>query len=418
MTATDAGPASETRWARLWHAFFFAALGLPSALHAADPGIPAGTRAVTLAVAAALAVEYALVAVAHPRLDERPGPAALHVGVVTVVFAVLLSRDGRYFFLMYALYPQVFMLLPGRWAYAGAVLVGLLAALVGGDVTGVRRDPTVALTVVGNIALAVAVGLFVNAVTRQSEQRRQMIDALERARAELAETAAENARLLATAHQAGVLDERRRLAREVHDTLAQSLTGIVMQLEAAEAVMAGRAVDRELAGVRERLGGARRMARDSLGEARRAVDALRPSALEASRLPDALTELAARFAEETGVTATLSTTGEARTLAEPVEVALLRVAQEALANVRKHAGASRVGLTLSFTDESVLLDVRDDGEGFDPAARRPASAVGGGFGLTAMAERLAEVGGRLQVESRPGDGTAVVAAVPLPAGAR
>jgi signal transduction histidine kinase len=229
------------------------------------------------------------------------------------------------------------------------------------------EDPTAILVTLGNVGLAMAVGLFVNAIARQSEQRRLAIEALERARAELAETAAENDRLLATAHQAGVLDERRRLAREMHDTVAQGLTGIVMQLEAAEALAAGGGVPPELAG---HLDSARRMARESLGEARRAVHALRPAALEASRLPDALAELADRFTAETGVKATATATGETRPLAAPVEVALLRVAQEALANVRKHAAARHVEVQITAEPDRVETVVADDGRGFDPGRAR------------------------------------------------
>jgi signal transduction histidine kinase len=406
----EAGLDWEARWARLWHAFFYATLGLPSALAATDPSVPAGRRALTLAIAAALGAWYAVVVIAHPDWAERLQPMAVHLAVMTVVFIVLVGRDERFFLLIYSLYPQVFMLLPGRWAYAGAAVIGLLAAWVSGQLSRALDDPTAALGTLGNVGLAMAVGLFINSIARQSEQRRLMIEALERARAELAETAAENARLLATAHQAGVLDERRRLAREVHDTLAQGLTGIVMQLEAAEALLD----ERRSAELGARLGDARRMARESLGEARRAVHALRPAALEGARLPDALAELADRFAAETGVKAAATATGQVRPVDAKVEVALLRVAQEALANVRKHAGATRAGLTLSYLDELVLLDVRDDGKGFDPA-RRPGQ---GGFGLTAMAERLAEVGGRLEVETGPGEGTTIVASVPLPRGLR
>ena len=112
------------------------------------------------------------------------------------------------------------------------------------------------------------------------------------------------------------------------------------------------------------------LARDSLTEARRSVHELRPQPLETARLGEALAEVAERWSALHGVPARVTTTGEARPLPPDVEVALLRTAQEALANVAKHAGASRVGLTLSFMDDDVALDVRDDGVGFDPAGLR------------------------------------------------
>jgi signal transduction histidine kinase len=201
-----------------------------------------------------------------------------------------------------------------------------------------------------------------------------------------------------------VLDERQRMAREIHDTLAQGLTGIVTQLQAADRED-GPDRDRRLARVRA-------LARDSLSEARRAVQALRPEPLAGSRLPEALSELAGRVTETSGVTVHAETTGDVRPLLPEVEVTLYRVAQEALANAEKHAKASRIGLTLSYSDEVVLLDVVDDGVGFRPGDR----GDGTGFGLEAMRHRVQRVAGTLSVESAPGGGTAVNAQVPaLPA---
>jgi signal transduction histidine kinase len=213
--------------------------------------------------------------------------------------------------------------------------------------------------------------------------------------------------LLANAREAGVLDERRRMAREIHDTLAQGLTGIVTQLQAAE-----RATERtpaDPAGWRRHVAAATRLARDSLTEARRSVDALRPEPLEGCRLSEALAGVAERWSALNGIPAQVTTTGTARPIDAEAEFALLRAAQEALANVARHAHATRVGLTISFMENEVALDVRDDGVGFDPAA------VGRGFGLVAMRQRIARLSGSLQVESEPGGGTAVSACVPTAA---
>ena len=141
------------------------------------------------------------------------------------------------------------------------------------------------------------------------------------------------------------------------------------------------------------------------------MHALRPHPLDEARLPEALTEVVGRWAEVSGVAAELVTTGDARPLRPEIEAALLRTAQEALANVAKHAGARRVALTLSYMEDLVTLDVRDDGAGFDPSAV-PARSPDGGFGLTAMRERLRRVAGTLEVESEPGAGTAVSACAP------
>lgn len=208
--------------------------------------------------------------------------------------------------------------------------------------------------------------------------------------------------LVAQAREAGVADERARLAGEIHDTLAQTLTGIVTQLEAAQ-----RGGDTD-----PRVQAAKELARTGLTEARRALHALRPGPLEGSRLPEALAETATAFSQRSGVPALLEVSGDVVPLATDNEVALLRVAQEALVNVERHAQAHRVGLTLSYLDDEVLLDVRDDGIGLESLGDVEPSP-GHGLGLAAMRERLDRVAGDLIIESQPGDGTALLARVPL-----
>ena len=229
--------------------------------------------------------------------------------------------------------------------------------------------------------------------------------------------ALENLRLVEEARkagrQAGVLRERQRMAHEIHDTLAQGFTSIVMNLEAAEGVIPSN-LDR----AQHHLDQARLTARESLTEARRLVWALRPEALENVSLPDALGRLAERWSEESGISAGVTTTGTPCPLASEVEAMLFRVAQESLNNARKHAqGASRVALTLSYMGETVALDVRDDGAGFDPAREfeKTRDRDSGGFGLKGMRERVEGVGGSLSVESTPGEGstlTVELSAVP------
>jgi signal transduction histidine kinase len=247
--------------------------------------------------------------------------------------------------------------------------------------------------------------------TIQSEQRRQAVTELQAA---LEENAALHAQLVTQAREAGVTQERQRLAHEMHDTLAQGLTGIITQLEAAG--QAARAIPDPSPG-RPELGryldNAARLARDSLTEARRSVNALRPEPLEGARLPEALAEVASRWSAVHGVAADVVTTGEARPMHPEVEITLLRTAQEALANVAKHAGATRVGLTLSYMEDLVTLDVRDDGVGFDPAAPpRNGDREAGGFGLTVMRQRVQHLDGTLEIESEPGAGTAIWAGLP------
>lgn len=221
----------------------------------------------------------------------------------------------------------------------------------------------------------------------------------------------ENFRLVRQARQTAVLEERQRLAREIHDTLAQGFTSIVMHLEAAE-----QALPAEMTTPQQHLDQARRTARESLVQARRLVWALRPEHLERASLSEALERIVARWAGESGIVADVTTTGTASPLHPEVEVTLLRVVQEALANTRKHARASQVTVTLSYMSDVIVLDVQDDGVGFDPARIRAPSVTeaAGGFGLTAMRERVEELGGKLLVESAPGEGTTVVAEIPFP----
>ncbi len=264
------------------------------------------------------------------------------------------------------------------------------------------------LVVLGSTVL---VGFFAVAANRsrdRDEERARTLDDLQEANQRLEQALGENRglqdRLLAQAREAGVLDERTRLAGEIHDTLAQALTGIITQLDAA-----GRAgVERH----DDHLDRARTLAGDGLAEARRSLQALRPSSLDGSRLPEALSETAGRWSGTAGVTAAVDVNGAVVALSNDAEITLLRVAQEGLANVDKHAAATKVGLTLTYLDDAVLLDVRDDGVGFDPVAAVP-TGDGHHVGLAAMRERLARVGGVLELESEPGGGTALVARVPI-----
>ncbi len=172
----------------------------------------------------------------------------------------------------------------------------------------------------------------------------------------------------------GALQERQRAAREIHDTLAQGLAGIVAQLEAAAHARAQGADDEG------HLHAATQLARDSLAEARRSVRAITPSELEQARLPEAIEKVTTTWSQANAVPAQFTTTGTPRPMHPEVEVTLLRAAQEALTNVARHARASRVGLTLSYMEDLVTLDVRDDGVGFNPDRN--------GYGLTGMRQRV------------------------------
>ena len=225
----------------------------------------------------------------------------------------------------------------------------------------------------------------------------------------------ENLRLIDQAQQAGVSSERQRLAKEIHDTLAQAFTSIVMKLEAAEG-----ALPSDVSAVQRFLDQARNIARESLAEARRLMWALRPESLERSSLSEALERLAERWSEESGANASTTVNGTPHPLPPEIETTLLRTAQEALNNCRKYAQARQVVLTLSYMNNLVTLNVQDDGVGFDPAQVRPDSSAQstGGFGLVGMRERVEQLRGTLLVESAPGEGTTLMVAIPMTADKR
>ena len=223
--------------------------------------------------------------------------------------------------------------------------------------------------------------------------------------------ALENLRLVEEARKAAVIGERQRLANEIHDTLAQGFNSIAINLDTVVHKMPP-----DSGPVRRLLDLSRSTARESLAEARRLVWALRPEALDRHSLPKAIALLADRWSQETGVSAGVIVDGTPHQLPPEVEAALLRTAQETLSNTRKHARASRVMLTLSYMQNTVMFDSRDDGIGFDQEriADEVRDQSAGGFGLKAMRERIEQLGGTVHIESEPGEGTSL--AVELSAG--
>src|SRR5262249_49576633 len=381
------------RWQRYWSALFFVLLAVSAGVAVA--GLSSGLqRGETLALAAGLAVWYWHEVVRTGRAMGSRAAALPSLAVAAVVWVPLLVLHWAFQLLMFSAYQLACSApAPLRRAAAGTAAVSALVVA-----TGWARAGFQPLDVLLYGAVTVALVLFITmmqAIHEQSEQRGRLLEQLEEARGELA----------ASERRAGELGERERLAREIHDTLAQGFASIVTLSEAARAQ-----TRLSPQAAMQRLEEAGRVARASLGEARRAIWALRPEALERGSLARALAGVAAEFGARTGIDTQSTVTGEEDELAPEAQEALLRVAQEALANVRKHARAHRVRLTLSYLGDATLLDVRDDGDGFDPAA--PAGNGSGGFGLAGMRERLSAHGGTLTIETAPGQGTTVLAALP------
>jgi signal transduction histidine kinase len=333
---------------------------------------------------------------------EHPVRALVFFVGLLALAAALMLRQPLYFVFMISGFFYASVLRPLPLAVAGvfatSVLINTLIAGLPVSPDGWMFYLVIIAVQTGAIGFGTVVGEKIN---EQSEERRQAVARLEAA---LEENAGLHAQLLAQARETGILDERGRMAREIHDTIAHGLTGIVTQLEAAE-----QARDRPADHARH-VANALRLARESLTEARRSVDASRPEALDRADLPTALAAVADDWSAINGIPVAVTTTGDPAPLHAEIEMALLRTAQEALANVARHARATQAWLTLSYMGDVVTLDVRDDGIGFEVPAGD--GGRGTGFGLSAMRQRVARVAGSLAVESEVGVGTAISARVP------
>ena len=364
-----------------------------------DPAWRLTTPAIAVVAAGWIYVGYTRMSL--PRRDHQARLLVFWTGIV-VLASILMLRQPLFFIFMISGFFYATALRPFAVAVAAIAVTSILvnSLLAGLPQTATAWTFWVVIIVVQTVVLSAGT-FFGERVAEQNEARRGTVMRLEQA---LAENTGLHVQLLAQAREAGVLEERQRMAAEIHDTIAQGLTGVITQLEAAR-----HAHDRPEARDRH-LENAERLARDSLGEARRSVEGALPAPLEAATLPEALREVAREWSERTSVPSDVTVTGDAVTLDPEIEVTLLRTAQEALANVAKHAHAGRARITLSYMGDEVALDVHDDGVGFDVG--RPATAAGAGFGLHGMRQRVARVAGSLAIESEPGRGTAISARVP------
>jgi signal transduction histidine kinase len=406
----------ERRYERIQQFLPYLLLAVPLIPYVLSQNPTAGAVGITVGIAVAAGAWIMWMINLHPAWGDRRWLMGIYfIGLITFT-AVLTIRSPWFAFFTWFGFLHAFRYLVGPWRWIGCAVVAIFFSMAQ---TGGFHRPTVTLVAIWVLVACVDI-VLVGAFTllgvkseEQNEARKQMIAEMAEANHRLEEMIAENtglqAQLLTQAREAGAGDERQRMAREIHDTIAQGLTGIVTQLEAAQ--QTSNDAERE-----RRIDNAKRLARDSLAEARRSVQALRPQALENSRLPEALADEVARWSVTSGVTGDVETTGQARALHPEVEVTLLRVAQEALANVAKHADASRAGVTLSYMEDVVSLDVRDDGAGFAVTERNGHLAgetpAAGGFGLIAMRQRVSRLAGQLEIESEPGAGTAVSASLP------
>lgn len=399
-------PIAEYRGRDLDRLFELVMTAVPWVLLAVPAGIsqlpaqPWTERALTLGL---VALAAAWIYLLHTRVGvRRPQTLTrIYFAGFLALGAALLAQDVVFVVFVITGFFHAYQVRPWQLGVAGvlgtSVVMNVATVLPDGGIA-----PFVGVVTIQTVAIGA--GIFFAEKANLHHRRREVL--VNRLEAALAENAGLHAQLLTQAREAGMLDERQRMAREIHDTLAQGLTGIITQVQAVQQVwgspeQARRHLDRAL-----------ELARSSLAEARRSVQALRPQELDTAKLPDAVRQMARDWSENANLDLRFEVTGDSLPLSPALEVALFRVAQEALANVGKHAHATRVGVTLSYLGDAVLLDIRDDGVGM--ARERPGRV---GFGINSMTQRIRGVGGRLEIESAPGEGTAVSASVPaIPVG--
>ncbi|MEZ4541986.1 MAG: sensor histidine kinase [Chloroflexota bacterium] len=388
------------KWDWLWKALFYAAVVASTWLMLLDDDRKAPVWLGLLLTGLLLLWHWGGLKLAYRRSDELDDQVIFRfiviIGVIVLWFA-LVNLSPAYYFTLFGLFGLVFRHLPLRYGViAILILTGsiIYEQLADAGETLSLTNSTIWLFLFTALG-AIVLGVWITAIIGQSTRRRQLIEQLEATQAELA----------AAERRAGILEERQRLARDIHDTLAQGFTSIVMHLEAAD-----QALPDDLDTLQKHLDRARGTARTSLEQARRVVHALRPHSLDQRSLPDAIERTAVRWQEEAGIPLTTTITGDPVPLHPDIEVTLLRATQEALANIRKHAQATAVQITLSYIDDVVVLDVQDNGVSFAGAA---ASSLSGGYGLQAMRERAEQCGGSVTLESEPGEGTTVVVSIPI-----
>ncbi|MFF0573540.1 sensor histidine kinase [Streptosporangium saharense] len=315
-------------------------------------------------------------------MADDPRRGTVYVVALVVLYGCAASTASISTFALFGLCPQCFVVYSARTAMIPVVLLSVAHIPRHLLLNGPGRYEFLTVTVTA-ILFSMAFGMWSERVTALSAERAALIGELVESRAEVARLSAER----------GAAAERERLAGEIHDTLAQGFTSIVMLLQQPD---------------ERRIGLAVRTARENLAEARALVAALGPAPLDGSTLEEALGRMVSRFGEELAVAASFEVTGQARPMWTGAEVVLLRAAQEALANVRRHAHASAVAVTLDHLPTATRLTVRDDGMG-------PGS-LSEGYGLRGMRVRAEQVGGSLTLTAADGGGTVLEITVPVSPG--
>ncbi|WP_420114584.1 sensor histidine kinase [Pseudactinotalea sp.] len=380
---------------RLWLALPYL-LVVASAILTVARG-PEAQLPVILALCVGVLIWHTWWAVLHPDwLEHRTAPMLVYFVGMLAGSAWLFHLSFSFMLLYLVCFALAFVALPGPWAYLGVGLtVGAMLLITSSLSASVEN---VVVTLAGGVVTIVA-GWSIRTVETESAGRRAALADLEQA---LAANTALQAELVETAHQQGIARERTRIAAEIHDTLAADLAGVVAQLEAL-------AVELREPRTAARVTRSLDVARTALQQARTSVTSMRLHT-PGDGLADAIDRLVRRSAATSATEVSFAVDGDTDEIPDATADALMRVTGEALRNALRHADAGSVVVTLSFLGEAVTVHVVDDGRGFDPEATE-------GNGLAIVGQRLAEVGGRLEISSTPGSGTTLTLIAPLGAGA-
>ena len=382
--------ANEWHW--LWEVYVVglcvAAIVAVALLNHRFPGnVPVAAAALSAIVLAVLA--FGRRTAMLPELDWR---RIVFVGLVIGLWVLGMVASPVALAAMPAIYPLVFMSLPLSIALVvttAITLIPLALLLLGQGAHSPNIPMVIAITLIG-LVTAPVIGTVIMASMKQRKRLAALVE-------ELAASRAESARL---SREAGAAAERERLAREIHDTLAQGFTSIVALAQAVEPEL-----DSDTIAAKRHVDLIRSTARENLAEARAMVAELTPTALHDGSLPAAIQRQCDKLSAESGITATMRVDGGPPPLGMAADVVLLRAAQEAFANIRKHSQASAVTVTLSPVERGVRLSVADNGIGL-------ADHHAEGFGLRGMRARATQVGGTMSVTPTPGGGTTVTVEVP------
>ncbi|MEM8860197.1 MAG: sensor histidine kinase [Chloroflexota bacterium] len=391
MTNNQAGHEREVweQWDWVWHLSGYAALAI-TVVNALRGGQLGDSLPLFLMLSAVVAIWYIpFVATPVTRWWAAPRRSFAYFIVGFALWGGLVALSVGLLGLAAMYIPMIFTRFPIRWSIGVMLFLAVSFLPLYLFLYPSENWLAIVIRVLVLMTVAILIGYFISALIRQSMERQRLLDELTQTRASL----------LKAEREAAVLAERQRLSRDIHDTLAQQFTSIIMHMSAARLG--------DTADIQSHLQQVEQAAREGLDESRRIIWDMRPEQLEDASLVESLESVAARWSAENKVRVKTAVTGTPHPLDDMTEAALLRITQEALHNIKKHAKAQDVNMTLSYMPDLLALDIADNGKGFNTAQNSR------GFGLKTMRERAEELGATLTIESELGKGTAVAVSVPI-----